>query len=159
MGKVAKHCTERQKENFETILKGGKTNVGLLLNERFINLPYILVPQLHDSLPEDLKFTKRQDDIEDPKEFDYQYLLVISRYSIENARSKKIQAAAAQANKRMRLTTPSTTGEEKLYYKAEDELFLRHAEVSFSFKTIYRETMEDGTKKVIVGGGPNAPET
>jgi hypothetical protein len=36
---------------------------------------------------------------------------------------------------------------------------LRHAEVSFSFKTIYRETLADGTKKSVVGGGNNAPET
>lgn len=132
----------------------------MLLNERFINLPYVLVPQLHESLPEDLRFTKRQEDIEDPKEFDYQYLLVISRYSIENAKSKRQAAAAAATNKRMRLTTPSSNAaEEKLYYKAEDELFLRSAEAQFSFKTIFRETMDDGTKKVIVGGGKNAPET
>ncbi|TNV78286.1 hypothetical protein FGO68_gene12590 [Halteria grandinella] len=155
LAKASKHCNEKQKETFTEVL--GKQNVGLLLNERLINLPYILVPQLHESLPEDLRFTKRQDDIEDPKEFDYQYLLVISRYSIENARSKRQQAAQA-TNKRMRLATPSST-EEKLYYKAEDELFLRSAESHFSFKTIFRETMEDGTKKVIVGGGKNAPET
>ena len=36
---------------------------------------------------------------------------------------------------------------------------MRSAEVSFSFKTIFRETLEDGTKKAIVGGGQNAPET
>jgi len=60
--------------------------VGLLLNERMINLPYVLVPQLHETLPDDIKFTKKQDDIEDPREFDYQYILVISRYSIENPR-------------------------------------------------------------------------
>jgi len=29
----------------------------------------------------------------------------------------------------------------KLYYKPEDELFSRHAEVCFSFKTIFREVM------------------
>lgn len=36
---------------------------------------------------------------------------------------------------------------------------MKHAEVSFSFKTIFRETLEDGTKKSIVGGGASAPET
>ncbi len=77
---------DKQKGEFETILKGGKTNVGLLVNERMINLPYVVVPQLHEGLPEDIKFTKKQDDVEDPREFDYQYLLVISRYSIENQR-------------------------------------------------------------------------
>lgn len=126
LAKASKHCNERQRENIETIMT--KSNVGLLLNERLINLPYVLVPQLHESLPEDLRFTKRQDDIEDPKEFDYQYLLVISRYSIENAKSKKQQGVGA--NKRMRMAAAAGSGtEEKLYYKAEDELFLRSAEV------------------------------
>ena len=60
--------------------------MGLLLNERMINLPYVVVPQMHEAIPEDIKFTKKQDDVEDPREFDYQYLLVISRYTIENAR-------------------------------------------------------------------------
>lgn len=53
--------------------------MGLLLNERLVNLPSLLVPQLHGQLPEDIKFTKKQDDIKDPKEFDYEYILAISR--------------------------------------------------------------------------------
>ncbi len=84
--KAAKYCNDRQREQFETILNSKSSNVGLLLNERMINLPYVLVPQLHETLPEDIRFTKKQDDIEDPREFDYQYILVISRFSIENKR-------------------------------------------------------------------------
>ncbi len=126
------------RRDFESIVKSGKTNVGLLLNERMINLPYILIPKLHETIPDDIKFTKKQDDVEDPREFDYQYLLVISKYSIENQRKKDLK----------RVKT-----EEKLYYKAEDELFLRSAEISFSFKSTIRETMADGTKKNIIGGG------
>lgn len=151
--KATKHCNDRQREVFASILgkEGVKgQNVGLLINERMINLPYQLVPQLHEGLPEDIKFTKAQDDIEDPREFDYQYLLVISRYSIENQR-RAAAAAAALDPKKQKL-------EEKLFYKAEDELFLRTCESSFSFKTIYRETMDDGTKKIVIGGGQGAPE-
>ena len=88
--KATRYCNDRQREQFEAILKSGKNNVGLLLNERMINLPYVLVPQLHETLPEDIRFTKKQDDIQDPKEFDYQYILVISRYSIENKRRQQV---------------------------------------------------------------------
>jgi hypothetical protein len=42
--KAQKHCNPRQKETVDTILKGKSSNVGLLLNERMMNLPYILVP-------------------------------------------------------------------------------------------------------------------
>ena len=88
--KATRYCNDRQREQFEAILKSGKNNVGLLLNERMINLPYVLVPQLHETLPEDIRFTKKQDDIQDPKEFDYQFILVISRYSIENKRRQQV---------------------------------------------------------------------
>jgi len=46
-------------------------NVGLLLSERFINLPGEIVPNMHSELPDDLDFTKQWDDIDDPREFDY----------------------------------------------------------------------------------------
>ncbi|CDW91073.1 UNKNOWN [Stylonychia lemnae] len=144
--KANKHCNDKQKDQLTTILN--KKNAGILLNERLINLPFMeLVPQLHSSLPEDIKFTKKQDDIEDPREFDYQYLLCITRYTIENEKRDGLKKQKTEG------------GNTKLYYKAEDELFSRHAEVSFSFKTIFRETMQDGQKKNIVGGGSGAPET
>lgn len=55
--------------------------MGLLLAERFINLPVNIVPTMHTELPLDLDFTKLQKDVKDPKEFDYQYLLVMSRFT------------------------------------------------------------------------------
>ena len=54
-------------------------NVGLLVTERLINLPSEIVPALLSELPDDLEWTKKQDDIKDIREFDYQYLLVISK--------------------------------------------------------------------------------
>mmetsp|Transcript_16083 Transcript_16083/g.11323 ORF Transcript_16083/g.11323 Transcript_16083/m.11323 type:complete len:136 (-) Transcript_16083:332-739(-) len=59
-------------------------NVGLLMTERMINLPIDVVPSLHKEIPEDLNFTKEQDDIDDPKEFEYDYLLVLSKYATKN---------------------------------------------------------------------------
>jgi len=58
--------------------------VGLLLNERLVNMTPMVVPQMHQQVKDDLEFTKQQDDIEDPKEFDYDYFLVISRFTISN---------------------------------------------------------------------------
>jgi len=65
-----------------------------------INLPYVLVPQLHEALPEDIKFTKKQEDVEDPREFDYHYLLVISRYTIENPKKAAATNASEGGQKR-----------------------------------------------------------
>lgn len=87
LDKSEKYCTERQKEQLENALL--KKNCGILVNERLINLPFQeIAPQLHESIPEDIKFTKKQDDIEDPREFDYEYLLVITRYTVENDQNK-----------------------------------------------------------------------
>ena len=60
--------------------------------ERVINLPVEIVPSLHTELPNDLEFTKAQDDIENPNEFNYQYLLVISKFtrSVNSSTKRKI---------------------------------------------------------------------
>ena len=43
--KAAKFCNEKQKEQIEAILRPGKANnVGILMNERLINLPFEIVP-------------------------------------------------------------------------------------------------------------------
>jgi len=54
------------------------------VNERLVNMPPDTIPPLHTQLPEDLKFTKEQDDVIDKKEFDYEYLIVISKFTVDN---------------------------------------------------------------------------
>lgn len=80
MAKAAKYCNKGGLTDFKRILE--TKNVGLLMAERMLNLPANVVPGLHTELPEDLAFTKKQDDIKDVKEFDYTYLLVLSRFTI-----------------------------------------------------------------------------
>jgi hypothetical protein len=62
-------------------------------------------------------------------------LLVITRFTTANKKNKNKKEIG-----------------ERLYYKFEDELFSKHADVSFSFKTTFREVDEDGNKISIVGG-------
>ena len=78
--KAEKHCNKGGFADFKRILE--TKNVGLLMAERMINLPAQIVPTLHTELPDDLAFTKEQDDIKDPKEFNYEYMLVLSRYTV-----------------------------------------------------------------------------
>lgn len=56
-------------KDFKQILE--TKNCGLLVTERFINLPSEIIPHLHSEMQDDLQFTKQQDDIEDKREFDY----------------------------------------------------------------------------------------
>jgi len=69
-------------KSFKRILE--TKNVGLLVNERLINMPPTIVPALHEQIPDDLEFTKEQEDIEDPKEFNYDYLLTITKFTVPN---------------------------------------------------------------------------
>ena len=75
LSKADQYC--KQGSEFKSILT--TKNVGLLITERLINLPSEIVPALLSELPADLEWTKKQDDIKDSREFDYQYLLVISK--------------------------------------------------------------------------------
>jgi len=100
-------------QEFKRILE--TKNVGLLMAERMINLPAQIVPYIHTELPDDIAFTKEQDDIENPKEFDYAYLLVLSRF-----------------------TVPVKQADEKLYYKWEDSVLWPASDISFTFKAIFR---------------------
>ena len=84
----------------------------------------------------DLEFTKEQDDIKDPKEFDYDYLLVISKFAVP---SEKVKGGKASRK-------------ERLYFKWEDDPFEKEATVSFEFLTSYKETDDKGVRSFIQGG-------
>ena len=133
ISKSTKHCNKGQVQEFKRILD--TKNVGLLMAERMINLPAEIVPCLHTELPEDLAFTKEQDDIENPKEFDYDYLLVLSRYTIPVKQSDGDPAATS----------------EKLYYKWEDTVLWPASDISFTFKATFRQLDAEGNKVSVTG--------
>lgn len=129
---AGKYCAESNATVFNKILKS--KNVGLLVNERLVNMPADIVPTLHTQLPEDLAFTRKQDDIKNPREFNYDYLLVLSKFSVPNA------CIAANPDRK-----------ERLHYRWEDDVFERDAEVSFCYQSTFKEMAEDGTKSYIQG--------
>ena len=49
-----------------------------------MNMPPEIAPKLHQQLPDDIDFTKKQDDIKEPKEFDYDYLLIMTKFTVPN---------------------------------------------------------------------------
>jgi hypothetical protein len=101
----------------------GVKNVGLLINERLVNIPPLAVPGMHTQLPDDLEFTKKQDDISDPKEFNYDYLLVISKFTVPNEIVSKALDSGSFIPKRS----------DRLYYRWEDDIFEACSDFSFCF--------------------------
>lgn len=71
-------------------------------------MPPKIVPDLHAQLPDDIEFTKEQDDIDDPKEFDYDYLLVLTKFTVPNDVVDTIKKGKSAAV------------EHRLYYRWED---------------------------------------
>jgi len=118
--------------------------VGLLVTQRMINLPSETVPALHSELAADLAFTKKCDDIEDPRQFDYSHLLVITRYTIPKAGDENVK----------------TTSSGRCFYNFEDAYFVAEAECSFSFMSTFK-VFDDENKKSWKEGinGTNNNET
>ena len=80
MKKAEKYCSSGKFQEFKQLM--ATKNVGLLFAERFLNLPVEVVPPMHTELPADLEFTKVQEEITDPKEFNYSHLLILSKFTV-----------------------------------------------------------------------------
>ena len=85
----------------------------------------------------------KEPDITDPKEFKYDYLLVVTKFTLPNevVFDKKLKGTA--------FYIPEAS--ERLYYRWEDDVFERKAEVSFCFQSTSKEVADDGTKSYIQG--------
>lgn len=102
MYKAKKNLKKDDLKKFIGILNSKK--VGLFINERFLNLPVKLIPDLLRGLIDDINFTKQQDDVEDPSAYDFDYFLGMAKLSTDG-----------------------------LYYKPEEERFVDKAMVKFTF--------------------------
>lgn len=158
--KAKKYCAKARLSTLQTIL--GSKNVGLLMAERVVNLPVDLVPSMHTELPDDLEFTKAQDDIADPKEFNYKYLLVISRFTrgVDKETKRKFmeQHESSGGNLEVFKSQKLDESAERRFYKWEDNVLLPEAVVSFEFLTTFADIDAEG-KKVTYQGNRGESET
>ena len=72
-----------------------------------------------------------QDDIKDPKEFKYDYILFISKFAVENEKVKNF------------------TRNDRLYFRWEDDVFEKQAAHSFWFQSSFKEVKEDGSRSFV----------
>jgi len=106
-------------EKFLQVLQTHTNKIGLLINERMINLPPQLVPTLHNQLCEDVKWVKEQNN-EDSQAFNLRYILVLSKCYKDSQQPKK-------------RTKTMNTFEDYIFQKFEDFVFLQKALYKFSF--------------------------
>jgi len=112
--------SETHNENhqaFFSVLKDQTDKVGLLINERMINLSPQLVPTLHGQLCEDVNWIQNEK-TEDSALFNLKYILVLSKcYKEPKAPKKKVKSDY----------------ESLIYQKFEDFVFLQKALFRFTF--------------------------
>ena len=69
--------------------------------------------------------------MKDPKEFNYDYLLVISKFTVPNT------------------VADQTQKEDRIFYRWEDDIFQKNAIVDFSYLSTFKEVNDDNEKNWI----------
>jgi len=129
MGEILKFVAEKSgkyNENHEKLIKIldiEYCNIGLLINERLVNLSPKLTPVLHKQLCEDVSWIKTQKE-PDSQYYNFKYLLGISKCfkDIKISEKKKFKG------------TPESDLKNYIYPKFEEYEFMAHADISFLFE-------------------------
>jgi len=93
--------------------------VGLLLNERLINVPSALAPSLHETIYEEIQWA-----LEDGHPFNFDTFVYVTSYSHPDH----------QQRKKKKVKT------EKQWFKPEDAVYLKHSTLSFEASVNHSET-------------------
>jgi len=119
-----KKCAKEQHNKFVSIMK--EKNVGLVMNERFINIPpHISVP-LHNSLRDDVSTN-----IKENSSLDFDYLLLFTKTTLDEPQDSSDDEAPKA--KKAKKDVKEVDDDELVFANYEEEFFHKHAEVSFSF--------------------------
>ncbi|KAG6977675.1 hypothetical protein JG688_00000113 [Phytophthora aleatoria] len=140
---VTKKCPSAELPKLQQILN--TKNVGLLLNERMVNLPYQLVPALHSALHEDIEWAIQNEDTEELRNsFEMDYFLILATCTEEKSGS-----SGSKKGKKSKTTYEQTA---KFFHNFEDEFLEQEAELSFSFDTplTERERVDKSSKTTVV---------
>ena len=111
---------------------------GILVNERYVNMPPEITPVIHRQLVEDLKWSKEK--LEPPSaraQWNLKRLLIVSRCFVDGASQSSGKSNKKKKRKRRRKKNSAAgqKDEEPLVYflKYEDEIFQKNAIFSFMF--------------------------
>jgi protein BCP1 len=130
--KINNFLSDEKKELALNIMNNYRT--GLLINERAVNLPMQLIPPLLNLLLEDISDYKY--DYGNDK-YDTDYVVVISKFIKQVAPIKKKVKVQKTENK-----------EEDIYYKFEEEHFVKNSEVCLFYKIPYEQKFNDFQENV-----------
>ena len=117
-------CPEESKKDMLRVLNG---KCGLVISERLVNMPYQLVPPLHNALHEDIEWAlENEDNAELRSNFDFEKFIIISTCSVEKAKKKPSGKKASKASSSDGYSTA------KVFQNFEDEFLSQASEISFT---------------------------
>lgn len=141
---VTKKCPSSDLARFQSILN--TKSVGLLVNERMVNLPYQLVPAIHSALHEDIEWAiANEETAELRKSFEFDYFLVLASCAVESSGSGSGKSKGKKTKTQYEQTV-------KLFHNFEDEFLEQEADVAFAFETPKsdRDAVDSSNKTTVV---------
>lgn len=117
LSRCEKSCEQRVVEQLDKLLKDDTKPVGLLLSERFINVPPQIALPMHQQLQKELKEAQRTNK---PCGKCHYYLLISKTFTEATKNSKKKEGRNQQK-------------EELMFANAEEEFFYENALLKFSY--------------------------
>lgn len=140
---LTKKCPSADLPKLQQILS--TKTVGLLINERMVNLPYQLVPALHSALHQDIEWAIDNEDTDELRHsFRMEYFLILATCTEEKNRN-----SISKKGKKVKTVYEQSV---KFFHNFEDEFFEQEAELVFAFDVPLseRERMEKSRKTTVV---------
>lgn len=109
---------ESSKQLSTLLSPDSQAQVGLILTERFINMPHQIVPPMYNMILEEIEWA-----IKDKEPYQFSHYLVISKTYTEVA--SKLDAEDDRPQKKKKAAT--NTNAETFYFHPEDEVLHKHA--------------------------------
>ncbi|KAK5132310.1 hypothetical protein LTR08_009218 [Meristemomyces frigidus] len=140
VSKAAAAATQVSMKHLEQLLaRDSKAQVGLILTERFINMPHQTIPPMYNMLLEEISWA-----LADKEPYAFTHYLVLSKtytevaskldsaMDVEPPQAKKSKKAAASASASASAAATAAASEH-FYFHPEDEVLHRHALAQCSF--------------------------
>ncbi|KXL50027.1 hypothetical protein M433DRAFT_66622 [Acidomyces richmondensis BFW] len=104
-----------------------ESQVGLILTERFINMPHQIVPPMYDMILEEIEWANN-----DGEPYDFTHYLIISKTYSEIP--SQLDAEERRPQKKTKKGQSAGSSPENFYFHPEDEVFHKHAQAHCTFE-------------------------
>ncbi|KAJ3300434.1 Mss4p nuclear export [Borealophlyctis nickersoniae] len=114
-----------------SLLNSDTSSVGLIINERLLNMPPQVVPPMFKMLSEEIEWA-----VEDGEPFKFDYYLFISKVykEIESQLDEEEEGASSSKQKKKKKKAAGNEDSTVFYFQPEDEIVQQHAELTFDYK-------------------------